>query len=271
MLSKPLFRLGKSFRPSCFFLSTSIKEKLNTALKEQQQATPLPGLDKSYDPQRYLRINDPKLVADILRQEELELKAKNYRFTMQTFKYPLLLLFIMGFLFHCWFTVPYKVVYRHATLGEKHSLEPKYVHSLIFAPLSVRNTQDFIVYFTVMTHALYLLNRFMRPRQIMLFYLLNGFICDAVAYYVEKQRDPTFKPKCLGGCTSLAFMGTLAAMKPEHLILKQWFLPYQALVAGMVIYELSTRRNERELSKTAHLVAFITGLAFGRFNKALVF
>ena len=169
MLSKPLFKLKQlpSLYKTLFF-------KFSNDFKEP--ASQLPNIEKAYDIQRISRINDPKFIVEIMRQEELELKAKNYRFSMKTFKYPLLLIFLMGFLFHCWFTVPYKVVFKHVTINDRFSNQLTYSYSWLFAPLSIRNTQDFVIYFLIFSHALFILNKFLKPRQIIAFYLINGLI-----------------------------------------------------------------------------------------------
>lgn len=274
MLSKILNKPLKSFLylPKLYISSLPPEKNDNNILNEtayQNSKT----LQNIYDLQRFDRINDPKFIAKILKEEEQEIRNKNYRFSWSNFKLPLLFLFLTGFFFHCWFTVPYKVVYKHVTISDKYSIDFSYCYSWILAPLSIRNTQDFLFYFPLMAHALFNLNRFFAPRHFFVFYLVNGLISGIIAFCYEKYilKNETFKAKCLGGCSTIGFMGIFLAMKPEHKILKQRLLPYEILVLGVILYELTKRRNEKELSKPAHLIAFINGLIFGRACKHLVF
>ena len=251
----------------CFFSTDK------SFLKEIDK-TPKVDITKTYDPIRYHQINDPKFIQKILLEEEKEIKQKKYRFTIKKFKYPFFLLVFAGFIFHCWFTLPYKVVYKHASITNEYSKQAKYCYSWLIAPISIRNTQDFLVYFPVMTYSLFKLNKFLNPAHFIGFYLFNGIISGLLAYLYETQvlQRENFRGKCLGGCTTVGFMTFLMAMKPDMKFFGNKFLPYELLVIMMVCYEtVVMRRNHKEISLPASILSMINGLIFGRMFRKLVF
>ncbi len=249
----------------CLFRISDLTPKPNPIEK-----TPMNPI---YDPSRFHKINDPTFISKIVKEEEQEIRNKNYRFSLSNFKVPMLLLFLTGFLYHCWFTVPYKVVFKHVTISDKYSEKPLYGYSWLLAPLSIRNTMDFIVYFPVMAHALINLNKFLKPRHFLAFYVINGLSCGVFAYFYERnvEKNESFRAKCLGGCSSLGFMAFFWMMKKEHKMFKSRFLPYEIVVMAMIGYELMNRRNQKELNKPAHFLAIFNGLLFGKFFRKLTF
>lgn len=230
--------------------------------------------EKSYDPPRFIKVNDPELISKVIKEEEQEIKNRNYRYSFSNFKFPLLFIFLTGFFFHCWFTIPYKVVYKHVTITPDYSITPKYIYSWLFAPLSVRNTQDFLIYFPLMIHSLGHLNKFLKPKHFIAFFLCNGLLCGLSAYFYEKfvNENEKFKGKCLGGSTVIFFASVFWAMKPGYRVFGLKILQYEVIMGALLGYEsVAKRRNEKEISKIAHLLAFFNGALVGRYCKGLAF
>lgn len=276
MLSKNFRRLSTKIiffhnKPLLFYnFSQEIKEQPSKIEKAEIESL----IEKSYDPPKFIKINDEKFVAKILKEEEDEIRSKNYRYSLKTMKYPLFLIFLTGFFFHCWFSVPYKVVYKHVTINPEYSIKPSYSYSWLFAPLSIRNTQDFLLYYPLMAFSLLHLDKFLRPKHFISFFLLNGLSCGLSAFLYEKYytQNEKFKGKCLGGSTAIGFSCVLFAMKPGFRILNFRFLPFEVLLVGMLYYEtLAERKNEKEISRIAIILAILNGLAFGRYFKNLAF
>jgi len=64
------------------------------------------------------KINNPKFIEIIKKQEERKKKKDP---ALDGIKFPMLLLATSLFIYWCWKTIPYAVVYKHVTISDKIS------------------------------------------------------------------------------------------------------------------------------------------------------
>ena len=149
---------------------------------------------------KLIHINDPKFVDYILKVEKKESQKPEF-FQFHKFKWALFLLMAAGLIFHTWLTVPFKVVFKLATISS-HSLQLNYLPAFILAPLSFQYYDSFLVYFPIMFFSFIHLTYSFQPVHFLVLFLSNALLVDLVAYIDLRRKNEEFK--CLGAASSLS-------------------------------------------------------------------
>lgn len=76
-----------------------------------------------------------------------------------------------------------------------------------------------------------------------MFYLFvtNSLLTYGVTWYYERNKPGPVKminPKTHGGVTSLAFISSFLALKPEHMIMGSKMAPFFIIPVTMIMYEV---------------------------------
>ena len=86
-----------------------------------------------YDKQSVETVNNKQFIEKI---RKLENQNKKEAWALDGLKFPLLLIGASLFIYHCWDTVPYGIVYRHAAISEYIPRE-HYYHAVLLSTLSL--------------------------------------------------------------------------------------------------------------------------------------
>jgi hypothetical protein len=122
LLYKNIQRFASENKPQETFKEKSVKpeESLKDTLNKNQETTK-DTLQKAesenkvtntyrYNPQQFQQINSE---AFLKRMEKLEQQSRfDRKKPIDSLKFPILLCLTAGFLYHCWLTIPYNVVYK---------------------------------------------------------------------------------------------------------------------------------------------------------------
>jgi len=224
-----------------------------------------------YDTVRFNQVNNEAFIQKI---EEIE-RFNKYGDKRKADGYKLPIFLALGalFLYHCWTTIPYNVVYKHATINE-YINQRNYFHAIFLSPLSYQTFGQFIVYFPLMIYGFSVLGKYLKQRQMAMLYLSNCLITYATTYLYEKHYKGVnlMKPRPTGGVTPLCFISCYLAINPTHLLFKSKFLPFFIIPSLYYVFEaIQYQQNEsKEISSEAHFASITYGMLVGLVIRTLI-
>ena len=105
-------RTGKHYQNLYFLMPSS-----SYSFSSKPDDRPAPIKKKyNYNMEAFDKINSPQFIEIIKKQEE---KKKKHDPALDGLKFPLLLIASSLFIYWCWETIPYAVVYKHVTISDK--------------------------------------------------------------------------------------------------------------------------------------------------------
>lgn len=282
MNSKPLNRLLKRALIQPFCRDNKLPSSRMNQHKELMQNKLRQMIPNSYNPKIFLKMNDQKFIEQIERIHYELTKPKIEEQTDKVVKnsqYPFLFGFLFLFIYWMWQSCPFTAIYKYFTISEHLFKYPLYLmHTVFTASLSIRDWNEFLNYFPLMSYALFALTPRMSSRFFFYGFLANALVTTIVLIAYEKvmlSGSNLMLPKTNGGSTALFFATLLYSLNPQHLILGIPFAPYIILLSFVVAIELRQKEVDKKCRESlpAHLTAVIMALVFGmamkRRNKVL--
>lgn len=244
----------------------------NIAKEQAKEENALRKDEKQSDVARQYQYNSPQFqqinsTEFLKRMERIEQKARfDNTKPVDSLKLPILLCLAAAFIYHCWMTIPYNVVYKHTTINE-YINQRGYYHALFLSPLSFQSFGHFVIYFPLMVYSFLGCSRFLKQKHTAIVYLTNALVTAGATYYFEKsgrQISNMITPKANGAVTPLCFMSIFLVMKPDHFLFGTRALPYFLIPAIMYMYEYNEYKHHvNEICREAHFTAIGYGVLCG--------
>jgi len=226
----------------------------------------------TYNPQQFQTDSNQNFLNRLERMERGKNAGGKRR--IDGFIFPALLCLTSLFLYHCWQTVPYNNVYKHATINE-YINQKGYYHAIFLGSLSFQNTGHLVLYFPGMVYSLVLLSKYLKQRHLALLFVSNSILTMLATYYFErynKKISPMLTPKANGSVTPLCFLSTFLMINPTHFIFNNRMLPFFLIPAIYYMNEWQEFEmgSQNEVSRPVHFTAIGYGMLCGLIFKFLL-